>query len=76
MRKCQYFGHVARAAKLQKKTVDGRKSRRNKEEGKSEGIVDRRGVRTDGDRNEEEGKTEGIMERGRGEDGGNHGSER
>ena len=47
MRKCQYFGHLVRAAKLQK-TVDGRKIRRHEEDGKTEEMLERCG--TDGDR--------------------------
>ena len=43
MRKCQYFGHVVRRAARLKKTVNGRKTRRNEEDGKTEEMLGRRG---------------------------------
>ena len=53
MRKCHYFGHVVRAAKLQKKLME-EKSRRNEEDGKTEEIMNH--VRTDGDGPQEQAR--------------------
>ena len=49
MRKCRYFWYAVRAAKLHKK-MNGKKSRRNDEEGNIEKIMDWRGAWPAGDR--------------------------